>query len=139
MKIKDLAEPGEADGASPLPPGYHAQQNQAENPPRGVSRRDAFGVAAAALALGVTAQPEAAAASAVEAQRPPWSPDAIRERIALLVKTLSLTTAGFPNPTTEKEAAAALTMTDAEIEALAAPLAFASAGASLSIGFSVAT
>jgi hypothetical protein len=61
-----------------------------------------------------------AAASTVEAQREPWSPDAIRERIALVVETLTRATAGFPEPMTPEEAAAALAITDAEIEAMGA-------------------
>ena len=81
--------------------------------------RRAFIAAPAALA----AMP--VAASAVEAQRPPHAPDAIRERIALVVETFTRATVAFPVPMTPEEAAAALGMTDAEIEALDAPLAFA--------------
>ncbi len=66
--------------------------------------RRAFIAAPAALA----AMP--AAAYAVEAQRPPWAPDAIRERIALVVETFSRATVALPDPMTPEAAAAALAM-----------------------------
>ena len=81
--------------------------------------RRAFIAAPAALAT------MPAAASALDTQRPAHAPDAIRERIALVVETFARATVAFPDPMTPQEAAAALAMTDADIEALDAPLAFA--------------
>jgi hypothetical protein len=58
--------------------------------------RRAFIAAPAAIA----AMP--AAASAVEAQRPPWAPDAIRERIALVVEAFSRAVAALTSPLSDK-------------------------------------